>query len=75
MMRQYIFQGFNPLLGRLLNDSLADSSIMPQFEQYDVAVIGAGPAGGSAALHAAKLGLKTIILEEHNVIGEPVHCG
>lgn len=48
---------------------------MPQHEQYDVAVIGAGPAGGSAALHAAKLGLKTVILEEHNVIGEPVHCG
>lgn len=42
---------------------------------YDVAVIGAGPAGGSAALHCAKKGLKTIILEEHATVGDPVHCG
>ncbi|OIO24384.1 hypothetical protein AUJ14_06340 [Candidatus Micrarchaeota archaeon CG1_02_55_22] len=44
-------------------------------EVFDVAVIGAGPAGGSAALHAAKLGLKVLVLEEHAVVGEPVHCG
>ncbi len=44
-------------------------------ETYDVAIIGAGPAGGSAGLHAAKAGLKTVILEEHQTIGEPVHCG
>ena len=47
-----------------------DSSIV-----YDVAVIGAGPAGGSAALHCAKKGLKTILLEEHASVGDPVHCG
>lgn len=42
---------------------------------FDVAVIGAGPAGGSAAFHGAKQGLKTVLLEEHQTIGEPVHCG
>ncbi len=42
---------------------------------FDVAVIGAGPAGGSSALHSQKKGLNTLILEEHATIGEPVHCG
>ncbi|MFH0970681.1 MAG: NAD(P)/FAD-dependent oxidoreductase [Candidatus Diapherotrites archaeon] len=42
---------------------------------YDVVIIGAGPAGGSAAIQCAKNGLKTLILEEHASIGEPVHCG
>lgn len=43
--------------------------------EYDVIVIGAGPAGCSAALNSAKFGLKTLLIEEHKVIGEPVHCG
>ncbi len=42
---------------------------------YDVAIIGAGPAGCSAAYTAAKEGLSTIVLEEHARVGEPVHCG
>ncbi|MEK6902164.1 MAG: NAD(P)/FAD-dependent oxidoreductase, partial [archaeon] len=42
---------------------------------YDIVVIGAGPAGGSAAMYAAKKGMKTVILEEHASIGDPVHCG
>jgi digeranylgeranylglycerophospholipid reductase len=44
-------------------------------EEFDVAVIGGGPAGTSAAYHSAKLGLKTALFEEHQTIGEPVHCG
>ena len=42
---------------------------------WDVVVIGAGPGGGTAALHCARLGLRTLILEEHKEIGVPVHCG
>ncbi|HIF15844.1 MAG TPA: NAD(P)/FAD-dependent oxidoreductase [Candidatus Poseidoniales archaeon] len=41
----------------------------------DVLVIGAGPGGGSAALHSARLGLSVIIAEDHAEIGTPVHCG
>jgi len=43
--------------------------------ECDVLVIGAGPGGGSAALHAARSGLSVIIVEDHEEIGVPVHCG
>ncbi len=43
--------------------------------ECDVLVIGAGPGGGSAALHAARKGLSVIIVEDHEEIGVPVHCG
>ncbi len=42
--------------------------------EYDVIVVGAGPAGSSAAKTAAKRGLRTILLEEHSQIGIPTHC-
>lgn len=41
---------------------------------YDVAVIGAGPAGLMAAKHASICGARTIVLEEHKAIGYPVQC-
>ncbi len=41
----------------------------------DVVVIGAGPGGGSAALHCSRLGMKTMILEADPEVGTPVHCG
>ena len=41
----------------------------------DVLVIGAGPGGGSAALHAARKGLSVMMVEDHPKIGTPVHCG
>ncbi|MFA6214557.1 MAG: NAD(P)/FAD-dependent oxidoreductase [Candidatus Micrarchaeia archaeon] len=44
-------------------------------EMFDVAVIGAGPGGNYAALTAAKAGVSTLVLEEHESIGQPVHCG
>jgi digeranylgeranylglycerophospholipid reductase len=42
--------------------------------EYDVIVVGAGPAGCSAAKAAAEKGARTILLEEHKIIGVPSHC-
>lgn len=44
-------------------------------DSFDVAIIGAGPAGTYAAYSSAKAGLRTVVFEEHERIGEPVHCG
>jgi len=41
---------------------------------FDVAVVGAGPAGCSAATLIAEAGYRVIILEEHRQIGEPLQC-
>jgi len=43
-------------------------------KEYDIIVVGAGPAGSSAAKAAAEKGAKVIILEEHPQIGIPRHC-
>lgn len=43
-------------------------------DRYDVAVIGAGPAGSMAAKYASKAGSRVVILEEHYSIGWPVEC-
>ncbi|MCF7808520.1 MAG: NAD(P)/FAD-dependent oxidoreductase [Candidatus Marinimicrobia bacterium] len=42
---------------------------------YDVIVVGGGPAGSTAAYEAASRGAKTIILEKDRDIGYPVRCG
>lgn len=41
---------------------------------YDVAVIGGGPAGCAAARQVAAAGYRTVVLEEHPDIGEPLQC-
>src|SRR5574341_844488 len=41
---------------------------------YDVLVIGAGPAGSTVAERLAADGFDVAVLEEHAVIGEPVDC-
>jgi len=43
--------------------------------ECEVLVVGAGPGGGAAALHAARAGLSVVLIEDHAEIGTPVHCG
>ncbi|UEC42221.1 MAG: Digeranylgeranylglycerophospholipid reductase [Methanothrix sp.] len=43
-------------------------------ERYDVAVIGAGPAGSMAAKKAVEGGAKVAVFEEHPRAGWPVQC-
>jgi flavin-dependent dehydrogenase len=40
----------------------------------DVAVVGAGPAGLTAARILASRGYDVVVLEEHREVGVPVHC-
>ncbi|MBR6376881.1 MAG: dihydrolipoyl dehydrogenase [Oscillospiraceae bacterium] len=44
-------------------------------KNYDLIVIGAGPGGYEAALHAAKLGLKTALVERRDVGGTCLNRG
>lgn len=43
-------------------------------DERDVLIIGAGPAGLSAAARLAARGRDTLVLEEHAVVGRPAHC-
>lgn len=42
-------------------------------EQYDVIVVGGGPAGLAAGEAAARQGVRTVILERQSEIGYPIH--
>ncbi|MBN2077078.1 MAG: NAD(P)/FAD-dependent oxidoreductase [Dehalococcoidales bacterium] len=41
---------------------------------YDVAVIGAGPAGGRIACRMADYGYRVVVIEKKEYLGEPVCC-
>lgn len=42
---------------------------------FDVVIVGAGPAGASAAAKASELSLRTLLIERRREIGVPVQCG
>jgi digeranylgeranylglycerophospholipid reductase len=42
---------------------------------FDLLVVGAGPAGCSAAIAAASQGVPTLLIDAKTRIGEPSHCG
>jgi digeranylgeranylglycerophospholipid reductase len=41
---------------------------------YDVIIVGAGPAGSTAALHAAENGASVLLLDKKKEIGNPIQC-
>ncbi|NNG26631.1 MAG: FAD-dependent oxidoreductase, partial [Ignavibacteriaceae bacterium] len=42
---------------------------------YDIIVVGAGPAGSMAARFAAEQGVSVLMLEKDRDVGYPVRCG
>ncbi len=46
----------------------------PSSPSYDVAVVGAGPAGSRTARELARSGLRVALVEEHRQVGVPSHC-
>jgi geranylgeranyl reductase family len=45
-----------------------------QNREYDVTVVGAGPAGASAARAACRAGARVLMVDAHRVPGSPVQC-
>ncbi len=43
--------------------------------EYDIVVVGAGPAGSMAARFAAEKGVSVLVLEKDRDVGYPVRCG
>jgi len=43
--------------------------------EYDVVIVGAGPAGAMTAKFAARNGAKVVMIEKRQEIGSPVRCG
>ena len=43
--------------------------------EYDIIVVGAGPAGSMAARFAAEQGVSVLMLEKDRDVGYPVRCG
>lgn len=48
---------------------------MPVPVEYDILVVGAGPAGSSAAQASAAAGARTLLIDAKTRIGEQPHCG
>ena len=41
---------------------------------FDIVVVGAGPAGSATARELSRKGARVSLLEEHDTVGSPVHC-
>jgi cGMP-dependent protein kinase 2 len=45
----------------------------PEARVYDIGIIGSGPAGLSAAAHAAELGVSHVLLESEAHVSNTIH--
>jgi geranylgeranyl reductase family protein len=48
--------------------------MMPD-DSYDIIVVGAGPAGSTAAMYAAQRGISVLLVDKKKDIGTPLQCG
>ena len=55
-----------------MNAEFGEIYVSPSF---DIAVVGAGPAGSTTSRILARKGFKTILLDRRSEIGVPIHCG
>jgi digeranylgeranylglycerophospholipid reductase len=47
---------------------------MPQMTDYDVVVVGSGPAGATTARIAAQRGLRALLVDKKQELGVPIQC-
>jgi sarcosine oxidase subunit alpha len=71
---QGVWDKWEPLIRKKAGLGVADLSFTPEYHDKaylfcDVAVIGAGPAGLSAAIHAADAGATVLLIDENAQIG------
>ena len=43
--------------------------------EYDVIIVGSGPAGSTCARKIAEKGFKVLVLDKRKEIGSPIRCG
>jgi digeranylgeranylglycerophospholipid reductase len=61
-------------VGALLTQEEREPSLSSGRSEYDLVVVGAGPAGSTAARIGAERGLTVLLLEKRQEIGSPVRC-
>jgi len=56
------------------NSQILKTTMTPE-DSYDIIVVGAGPAGSTAAMYAAENDMSVLLIEKKKDIGVPLQCG